>query len=386
MKKQTLLTHCGATKTRNEGYVNPPIYKGSTVTFDSYQSFKEGEKNEWNGDFYGLISNPTQRAFEEAVSILENADYTIALPSGLAAITVGLLAFVKSGDHILICNGAYGPSSRLADKFMKNMGIAVDWYPSDCRDITPFIKENTKVIYTESPASLTMDMADIPAICAVAKKHDIIVIYDNTWSAGYFCDAFALGVDVTLHAGTKFVGGHSDILMGMVSTKSEILWKKLKSIAVMFGYGVSPEDCWLALRGLRSLKPRLHQHQETGLKVAEWLKQRKEVRSVLYPALPDDKSYDLWKRDFTGAPGLFSISLHSQDDSKVEIFLDSLKLFRMGVSWGGHDSLISRFDNSISRKLHAHDFSYPHLRLHCGLEDSDDLIEDLHQAFNKANF
>ncbi len=386
MKKQTQLIRSGATKTKNEGYVNPPIYRGSTVTFDSLKAFNEGEKNEWNDDFYGLISNPTQRAFEEAISVLENADYTIALPSGLAAIAVGLLAFVKAGDHILISDAAYGPTSRLAGIFLKNMNIEVDWYPANCHDITPFIKENTKVIYTESPASLTMDMADIPAICKEAQKRKIIVVYDNTWSAGYFCDAFTLGVDVTLHAGTKFVGGHSDLLMGMVSTKSKKLWEKLKFIAVMLGYGVSPEDCWLALRGLRSLKPRLLQHQETGLKVAQWLNNRSEVKYLLYPALTEDKGYELWKRDFSGAPGLFTIVLQSQDDDKVETFLNTLKLFRMGVSWGGHDSLISRFDKSISRRFKEHDLIYPHLRIHCGLEDSDDLINDLKQAFEKANF
>ncbi len=386
MKKQTLLSRVGHTKTYNEGYVNPPIYKGSTVTFDTVKAFEESEKNEWSSDFYGLISNPTQRAFEEAISTLEGADYTIALPSGLAAITVGLLAFVKAGDHILITNAAYGPTSRLADKFLKNMNIEVDWYPSDCLDILPYIKENTKIIYAESPASLTMDIADIPAICKEAQKYGIKIIYDNTWSAGYFCKAFELGVDVTLHAGTKFVGGHSDILIGMISTKSKSLWKKLKHMAVMFGYGVSAEDCWLALRSLRSLKPRLIQHQKTGVKVANWLKGRLEVKEILHPALPACKGYDLWKRDFTGAPGLFSFVLNSKDNQKVEMFLNELKLFRMGVSWGGHDSLIIRFDTNITRKIAEHDFTYPHLRIHCGLEDSDDLIEDLKQAFEKAHF
>ncbi len=386
MKKQTLLTHIGHTKNHNDGYVNPPIYKGSTVVFDTVKDFNEGEKNEWNGDFYGLISNPTQRAFEEAISALEGAKHTIALPSGLAAITVGLLAFVKSKDHVLITDAAYGPTSRLALKFLNDMDIKVDWYPADCRDITPFIKDNTKVIYTEAPGSLTMDMADIPAICKEARRRNIITIYDNTWSAGFFCDSFKMGVDITLHAGTKFVGGHSDILMGMISTCDKKLWKKLKHMAVMFGYGVSAEDCWLALRGLRSLKPRLDEHQKTGLKIAHWLKERPEVHHILYPAMPEDKGHDLWQRDFTGAPGLFSFVLNQPHNDKVDIFLNSLKLFRMGVSWGGHDSLITRFDHNISRKISQHDFSLPHLRIHCGLEDSDDLIADLEQAFQQAHF
>ncbi|MFV0432207.1 MAG: cystathionine beta-lyase [Alphaproteobacteria bacterium] len=383
MKKQTRLLQSGHTKDNNQGYVNPPIYKGSTVTFDTVAAFDEGERNEWKGDFYGLISNPTQRAFEEAICELEGANHCIALPSGLAAISVGMLSFVQAGEHVLVCDAAYGPTSRLSKRFLARMGVDVQWYPADCTDISPYIKENTKVIYIESPASLTMEMADIRAICDVAKQHKIITIYDNTWSAGLFCDAFDLGVDVTLHAGTKFVGGHSDILMGMVSTKDERLWKKLKLSAVMFGYGVSSEDCWLALRGLRSLHVRLKQHQETGLKVANWLAGRDEVQEILYPAHPNSPYYHLWQRDFSGSPGLFSIILKDYPDAKVDAFLNRLKLFRMGVSWGGYDSLISRFDKGLSRQYKDEKYNNPCLRLHCGLEDADDLIADLSEAFKK---
>lgn len=383
MKKQTQLLKYGHTTDNNKGYVNPPVYRGSTVTFDTVAEFHEGEKNEWNGDFYGLISNPTQRAFEEAVCKLEGANYSIAVPSGLAAIAVGITSFVQAGDHVLISNAAYGPTSRISKRFLQRMNIEVDWYPSDCIDITPYVKDNTKVIYVESPGSQTMEMADIRAICKVAKTNGIITIYDNTWSAGLFCNAFDLGVDITLHAGTKFVGGHSDILMGMVSTQDEQLWKKLKLTAVMFGYGVSAEDCWLALRGLRTLTIRLKQHQETGIKVASWLEKRPEVKEVLYPALPSSPYYPLWQRDFTGAPGLFSIILHDYSDQQIDAFLNKLQLFRMGVSWGGFDSLITRFDKDMFRQIKNEKYQHPCLRLHCGLEDADDLIADLSVALKE---
>ncbi len=386
MKKETHLLHAGRNPSENFGIVNPPVYHASTVTFPTVKDLNEAGKNPTEGVYYGRMGTPTSQALETAVAALEGADRAIAVQSGLAAITGALLSFVQSGDHILVTDSAYFPTKKFCNTVLKNFGVEVTYFdPLIGRAIEGLIRENTKVVFTESPGSLTFEVQDIPALAEVAHKHDCIVMIDNTWAAGYFFDAFKHGCDISIQAATKYIGGHSDVMLGTIALREE-LYKKVKTHVYGLGYCAAPDDCYLAQRGIRTLPARLKIHESNGLKMAAWLKERPEVSKVLHPAFADCPGHDIWKRDFTGASGLFSVVLDEKYSTEaVNAMLDGLKLFPMGYSWGGYESLIIPFNPQGAREATTWPQTGPCLRIHAGQESIDDLLADLAEGFERLN-
>ncbi len=386
MKKDTHLLHAGRSPEDNFGIVNPPVYHASTVTFPTVEAMGNADKDPTEGVFYGRMGTPTTRAFEEAVAALEGSDRAIAVQSGLAAITGALLCFVQSGDHILVADSVYFPTKKFCNTFLKNFGVDVQYYdPMIGAEIAGLLKPNTKVVFTEAPGSLTFEVQDIPAIAKVARDHGAIVMIDNTWGAGYYFNAFEHGCDISIQAATKYIGGHSDVMLGTIAVKEEF-YKPMKVKLNTLGYCAGPDDCYLGQRGLRTLPARLARHQENGMKLANWLKDRPEVLKILHPAFEDCPGHEIWKRDFSGASGLFSIVLDGKYTEKaVAAMLDGLELFPMGYSWGGYESLIIPFNPQGARQVTKWVEPGPCLRIHAGQEDVEDLIADLDKGFERLN-
>ncbi len=353
------------------GMVNPAVYHASTVLFPTASALHERSQTY----VYGRRGTPTSRAFETAVADLEGGHDAKACPSGLAAVTTLLLAMLRAGDRVLMPDNVYSPVRHFCDTLLKRLGIETFYYdPLIGGDIADLVTSSTKMIYTESPGSLTMEVQDIPAIADVAKRHGCFLATDNTWSAGLYFDAFSHGCDFSVQAATKYIAGHSDTSLGVV-TCSENVWEQFCEALGTLGQFAGPDDMYLALRGLRTLETRLERHMANALTVAGWLQKQPEIDAVLYPALPGSAGHDIWKRDFTGACGLFSIILRPYPTESVNRLLDGLELFGMGYSWGGYESLVVPFKphRTATTWLPAG----PCLRFHIGLEDPDDLIADL---------
>lgn len=376
---ETVLAHSGRNPSANHGVVNPPVYHASTIVFPTLDELEAADRTPFEGTRYGRRGTPTTFALEEAVAALEGGYRSIAVPSGLSAITTTLLAFLKQGDHLLMVDTVYAPTRRFCDRVLAGFGIEVTYY-DPLADIGPLIRSNTRVVFAESPGSLTYEVQDIAAVAAAAREAGAVSVIDNTWSAGLFFKPLAHGIDISIQAATKYIVGHSDVMLGLITTTEET-FLRVKRASAFLGVAVGPDDCYLALRGLRTLAPRLARHQATALKIAEWLQGRPEVKAVLYPALPTFPGRTLWKRDFTGANGLISIVLHEAPRSALAAMLDTLALFAMGYSWGGFESLIIPFDPKQSRTASLWTEPGPCLRLHCGLEDPNDLIRDLKTGF-----
>jgi cystathionine beta-lyase len=380
-KRDTIITHAGRDPQRYAGLVNTPVFRGSTVLFPDVASYESRDPDDYKVMRYGIYGTPTTFALEEAVAQLEGGHAAVALPSGLAAIVAALAAFVKTGDHILVTDTVYGPTRNFCDKRLKPFGVEVEYYdPLIAGGIARLIRPNTTAVFCEAPGSLTFEMQDIPAIAAAAHAQGIPVLADNTWGTPYFFRSFERGVDVSIHAGTKYIAGHSDALMGLIVT-NEQYWLKVRRAVADYGYCVSPDDCFLALRGLRTIGVRMQHQQQSALKIARWLEARPEVKRVLYPALENDPGYALWKRDFSGAASLFGVILKPVSAKAVAALIDALELFGIGSSWGGFESLAIRADPAKVRTATRWNPGGPLLRLHVGLEDSDDLIADLEQGF-----
>jgi len=373
----TRLSHLGNDPAEYHGFVNPPVVHASTVLFPNARTMEtRGQKYT-----YATRGTPTTDALCEAIDALEGSAGTILVPSGLAAVTVPFLAFLSAGDHALIVDSVYGPTRHFCDTMLKRLGVEVDYYdPLVGAGIEALIKPNTKLVHTEAPGSNTFEMQDIPAIAAAAHAKNLPVLADNTWGTPYFFRSFEHGVDVSIHAGTKYVVGHSDALMGLVVT-NEKYWLTVRRAVADFGYCVSPDDCYLALRGLRTIGVRMRQQQQNALKIARWLQARPEVLRVLYPALETDPGHAIWKRDFDGAASLFGVILKPVADDAVASMIDALTLFGIGSSWGGFESLCIRANPAKGRTATKWSPGGPLIRLHIGLEDADDLIADLTQAF-----
>lgn len=385
MKKDTLLGHAGRDPASYHGAVNTPVYHASTIAFPTVAALEASDAEPFVGVHYGRSGTPTTFAFEEAVANLEGGDRTVALPSGLAAITVSLLAFLKSGDHVLLPDSVYFPTRRLAGGYLKGFGIASDYYdPMAGGTIADLMRPETRVVFTESPGSLTFEVQDIPAIAEAAHARGAVVVMDNTWSAGLYFQPFEMGVDVSLQAATKFIVGHSDAMLGTVTVKAEH-FDTVKRLANGFGYGAAPDDCYLGLRGLRSLSVRMARHHATGLRLAEWLAGRPEVAAVRHPALPGCPGHEFWKRDFSGACGLFAVLLKPASKQAVAAMLDGMELFSMGYSWGGFESLILPTSPAKIRTVAPWTHDGPCLRIHTGLEDADDLIADLEAGLKRLS-
>ncbi|MCX7356262.1 MAG: cystathionine beta-lyase [Alphaproteobacteria bacterium] len=384
LKEATLLAHVGRDPAANFGIINPPVYHASTVLFPSVAAIEESNKDPYSGVRYGRYGTPTTFALEEAVAALDGGARGVQVSSGQAAITVGLLAFLKGGDHLLMTDTAYQPTRRFCDHFLARFGVETTYYdPTIGAGIAKLIRPNTKVVYLESPSSLTFEVQDVPAIAAVARKHGAKVLLDNTWSSGLYFKPFQHGADVAIYAATKYIVGHSDAMLGMITMGSVDDFKAIKSSASILGNSAGPDDCYLGLRGLRTIGVRMRQHQENGLTLARWLQGRPEVAAVRHPALPNDAGHTIWKRDFSGASGLFGIVLKPYAKASVDVFLDSLELFGMGFSWGGFESLIIPFTLGGQRTATSDKEPGPMLRIHAGLEDPDDLIKDLEHGFAK---
>ena len=376
-RRDTVITHAGLDPEANHGIVNPPVYHASTITFPSVAAWDEAHKPDYKGYVYGRYGTPTHRAFCQAVAAMEGGHGAIAFPSGFAAVVGAILAFVKTGDHILMVDSAYFPNRRLCDNFLKSMGIETTYYdPLIGGGIKDLIRPNTKIVYTESPGTGTFEIQDIPTIAAEAHKKGCVVLMDNTWSGGLYFNAFKHGVDVSIQAATKYIVGHSDAMLG-TTTCTEATLPAVETAFKALGYSVGPDDIYLGLRGLRTIHVRLRGHQENAIKVATWLEGRPEVARVLFPALPSFPGHNLWKRDFTGASGLFSVLLKERPKPAVDAFLDAMKIFRMGASWGGYESLALPVSNVLHRSAVPWTETGALIRLHIGLEDADDLIADL---------
>ena len=374
-KRNTKLAHSGSHPSDQSGIVNPPIYRASTVDYGTVAQMQTLRKNPNDNFVYGRIGTPTSKAFEEAVAALEGAERTIAVGSGLAAISAAMLAFLNAGDHILVCDNAYSPTRNLSENFLKRFGVETTYYdPLQGSAISNLFQTNTKVIYTESPGSHTFEIQDIPAITDMARKANIKVVMDNTWGAGYFFKPFEHGVDISVQAATKYYVGHSDAMIGTISMCGENIQPVINSVRTL-GYNISPDDAYLALRGLRTLNVRLKRHETNALKIAKWLSCRPEIDRVLHPALPSCPGHDIWQRDFTGSNGLFGVVFKPLSENAMHAFIDGLELFSLGGSWGGYESLLLPTD--VTRTVTEWKKNKQCIRFHIGLEDPDDLIGDI---------
>lgn len=381
LKEDTIIAHAGRDPAGNHGIVNPPVYHASTILFPSVAAMEQSGKTPYDGIRYGRYGTPTTFAFEEAVAALDGADRAVQLSSGQAAIAVALLAFLRTGDHLLMVDTCYGPARRFCEHFLKPMGIDVTYYaPLIGAGIAKLIRPDTKVVYLESPGSITFDVQDVPAIAAAAKKAGAKVLLDNTWASGFFFKPYRHGVDVTIYAATKYIVGHSDAMLGVVTMRAADQYA-VKHSAMLLGNTAGPDDVYLGLRGLRTIGVRMRQHHENGLTLARWLQGRPEVARVMHPGLPNDPGHTLWKRDFSGAAGLFSILLKPCAKEAVDAMLDSMELFGMGFSWGGFESLMVPEPVEQLRTATPWTEQGAILRLHAGLEDTGDLINDLEKGF-----
>jgi len=384
-KPDTLLTTVGRDPAKNFGIVNPPVYHASTVTFPTVADMEAIGKQPFDAVYYGRHGTPTTFALQDAMAELDGGQGRrgIACGSGVAALDATLAAFVSAGDHLLVTDSAYDPTRRFCNDFLAKFGVETTYYdPMIGAGIQALMRPNTKAVLVEAPGSLTFEVQDIPAIAEAAHKGGAAVIMDNSWATPLLYKAFDHGVDVSVYSATKYIVGHSDAMMGVIVASPETFLQVRKSVA-MFGAAPGPDDCYLALRGLRTLGVRLERHEKSALKIAEWLKGRPEVAKVLHPAFADCPGHDIWKRDFTGASGLFSIVLKPASKAAVAAMLDGMRLFAMGYSWGGYESLIIPVNPTAIRTAVPWSAEGPLLRLHVGLEDVDDLLADLADGFKR---
>ncbi len=373
----TQIVHHGRHPEAQHGFVNTPVYRGSTVLFPTLAKIKSRDQ----AYTYGRRATPTTHALEDAITDLAGGASTILTSSGLCAVSTALLAFVQSGDHILMTDSVYQPTRTFCDKMLTRLGVETTYYdPLLGERVSDLIKPNTRLIFVESPGSQTFEMQDIPAIAKVARAKNIWLLADNTWASPLFSKPLALGADVTIEAATKYIVGHADAMLGAVTANARAA-QYLDNAKEALGTCPGSEETYLALRGMRTLHVRLAHHMRAALEMARWLEGRSEVARVLHPGLESHPGHGIWQRDFTGASGLFTIVLNPASENALAAFLDGLKLFGMGYSWGGYESLIIPFDPKAYRTATRWTSDGPALRLHIGLEDINDLKADLEAAF-----
>ena len=369
-----------------EGYrsLASPVFRGSTTLFPNAASVDDSWDQYEVGYTYGLYGTPTTLELAGKICELEKGYRTIVTPGGQGAISLINLALLKSGDHILIPQSVYTPNRQLARNVLRRFGVEAGFYPPEIgARIRDLLRENTRLVWCESPGSITMEVEDVPAIAEAAHARGVPVALDNTWAAGVYFDAFAHGVDITMQALTKYVGGHSDVLLGSVTVKDPQLYQQLGATQQLLGSAASPDDCSLALRGLRTMAVRLKHIEASALRIAQWLAERPEIERVLHPALAGSPGHELWKRDFTGSAGVFSIVFKpAATKAEVLAFVDGLELFEIGYSWGGVTSLAVAYDFHGSKG--RPDYGHRIVRLNIGLEDTEDLLEDLTQCLRRV--
>ena len=384
----TRLTQLGRAGARVHGFVNPALVRGSTVLHpDLAHRAREGSRRLDQALVYGTHGTQTHFALENAIADIEGGTRCQIVSSGLAAIITPLLAFLKTGQHLLVPDSVYGPTRRFCDGMLASLGIATTYYDPliSAENLAALFRPETRVLFLESPGSHTFEVQDVPALAGLAHERGAVVMMDNTWGVHFF-QPFRHGVDVSIQALTKYVGGHSDIILGSVTVADDAHWQVLRDGAMALGQFASPDDCWLALRGVRSLGVRLRHQMEQGLHIAHWLQARPEVLRVLHPALPGAPGHDFWKRDFTGATSLFGVVLRPEYTSEaVGAMIDAMTLFGIGASWGGYESLILPTSGTISRSAGTGNFGGEIMRLHIGLEDLEDLKADLERGFARLH-
>jgi cystathionine beta-lyase len=379
LRRRSRLVNLGRDAEFSQGFVNVPPFRGSTVLYPDVATLKSGAQR----FTYGRRGTPTTAALSSAWTDLSGAAGTVLVPSGLAAIAGSLMTALGAGDHLLMSDSVYGPGRIFADKTLSRMGIETTYYdPCAGAAVEALMRPNTRAVFTESPGSNTFEVQDIPAIAEVAHAHGACLILDNTWATPLFFSPHAHGADMAVEAGTKYLSGHADLLLGLVSA-NEKWFKRLHQTAGMMGIPAGPEDVFLALRGLRTMELRLREAERQGLALAQWLATRPEVLRVIHPALPDHPGHALWKRDFTGSSGLFSVVLKPASEAAVAAFLDGLELFGLGYSWGGYESLAVPVDCTATRTATRFAPGGPMVRFSVGFEDIEDLKEDLDRGFER---
>ncbi len=375
----TQIVHAGRDPFAHHGFVNPPVYRGSTVLFKTLESFEKRQQRYT----YGRRGTPTTEALETAICTLEGGARTMLAPNGLSAITHAVLAFVKAGDHILVPDAVYFPARKFCDGVLARFGVETTYYdPVIGSGITSLLRSNTTVVFTESPGSQTFEVQDIPAIAKAAQAAGAVVLMDNTWASPLYFKPFEHGVDVSIQAATKYIVGHADAMLGSITTNERALGQ-LVNEAHLLGIGVGTEECYLGLRGLRTIEVRLERHMRSGLEIARWLEARPEVARVIHPGLESHPGHAIWKRDFLGASGLFAFVLKPVPKPAVAAMLEGLELFGMGASWGGFESLVLPFDPSAYRTATTWKTEGPCVRIHIGLEDVGDIKSDLDAGFSR---
>ncbi len=379
----TRLSHAGRAGTKVHGFVNPPLHRGSTVLFEDMAQRRAAMRRRFDQALtYGTQGSATHHALEDVVAAIEGGTRCQIFSTGLAAVTTPLLGYLSAGDHVLMPDSVYGPVRSFCDTMLRRLGVATTYYRADATadELAPLFRADTRVLHLESPGSHSFEVQDVPALAALAHAHDAAVLMDNTWGIHAF-QPFTHGVDVSIQALTKYAAGHSDVLIGSATTRDEAHWHRVRDAALVLGQYASPDDCWLTLRGLRTMAIRLERQMESGLAVAHWFAARPEVARVLHPALPGAPGHDLWCRDFTGACSLFGVVFaQGITVEATHRFVDALTLFGIGASWGGYESLALPTNGFVTRTASDLAQGGAMVRFHIGLEDVSDLIADLEQA------
>ena len=379
----TNVGHLGRDPRRWLGAVSTPVFRASTILFPTVADFNAAIVGEFDGLTYGLHGLPTVTDLECAIAELEGGHAALAVPSGLTATTLPLLALTKPGDHVLVTDAVYGPTRRFCNTHLRRLGMSVEYYdPLIGAGIAALLRDTTTVVFVESPGSLTFEVQDVPAITVAAHARNALVVMDNSWATPLYFRAFDHGVDVSVHAATKYIGGHSDVLLGLIVGTAAV-FPRLHRLWTDMGVTASSDDCFLGLRGLRTLAVRLAHQQAGGLRIAQWLRERPEVKEVLHPGLPGARGHALWKRDFIGVFALFGVVLHPVAPERIAAMLDGLELFSMGFSWGGFESLLIPTHPERTRTATTWAPGGPCLRFAIGLEDPEDLIADLTAGFTR---
>lgn len=377
----TRLVHSNSPSASETGLLNPPVHRASTILYDTVEEYIGRHSRLYDGVIYGLYGTETTFALAAAIADLESGYQTVITSSGTAAISLSLGAFLKSGDHLLVIDTAYRSTRRFCDEILAGYGVEVTYFPPDVgSEIGSLLQPNTRMVFLETPGSLTFELADIKAITSVTRERGIITALDNTWATPMLYRPIEHGVDISIAAATKYLSGHSDVMLGAMTAATEDVYKRLKDTAARWGASASADDCYLVHRGLRTLDVRLERHQRTALQLCACFGQQPEVRKVLYPALSSDPGHALWKRDFDGASGLFGVLLNPMSPAERSAFFNGLEIFKMGASWGGFESLmVPAWPPPVRTCSEVEEGAL--IRVHAGLESVDDLVCDLEAAF-----
>ena len=379
----TRLVHANSSSGRAAGLLNPPVHRASTIIYNTVEDYLDRHRHIYDGVIYGLYGTETNHALAEAIAELEHGFRTVLTSSGTAAITLSLSAFLSAGDHLLVIDTVYRSTRRFCDEVLAGFGIEISYFPPEIgADIATLIRPNTRMVFLETPGSLTFELADIRAITNVTRARGIVTALDNTWASPMLFKPIDHGVDISIASATKYLSGHSDVMLGAMTGATEDIYRRLKDAAARWGSAASPDDCYLVQRGLRTLDVRLERHQRNALALAAWFENQPEVRKVLYPALPNPPGHALWQRDFSGASGLFGVLLDPMSNTERSAFFNGLQLFKLGSSWGGFESLMVPAWPAPARSCgEAEEGAL--IRVHAGLEFTSDLVRDLDEAFGR---